>query len=354
MISSDFAIKLLGQYPVDDLGKLLHDWFGGDTAVQGATGWRDEPPEDIFAAAFLSLDFPASARVAITSACRKLYASALCDLTVAPSEILKSDKALMRIRRLCTFIELAAPEELRGVAKAFLQLIIGTPETQGPILVSAVEAWRGYGRKTEDIPLWEDLMRHERVAAYAFAALLEVETSASRIAKHLVELWVFQIEQGWNIDATFLTRRAIETKGRNEILQNVFGRISRENPLLWTQIQSILEKKSYSRDWSKEIAQQRARRTGNIVIRKERIVPIQLGRASNVMSLTKPDWTLFRYEGEKIIQGVYTESLASEHHKQGAVEEFLSLFAGSLSEPIYAWDKKRRTSKRRTEAAPQF
>ncbi len=224
--------------------------LGDDVAPVGSS-YSDEPPEDLVIQLLRDRELSAETRHAVIEGCEQAYLQLLQGLVGRSKATARNWEAVAF--RFCGTLDVASPPELKGLAYAFLDLILYSSKDVSPaFLPPAVRAAMGYDQTPDRIPAWETILKnHPSVAAYAFSALLTIIPRSPEIERYLQLLWEGQIRQGWPVDTAFLMRRASRKHG-----EDVIRRLLR-----WLQKQPYakeglaeLKRREWSRNWLDQVA----------------------------------------------------------------------------------------------------
>lgn len=252
MISTRQAYDWISDMTPDEVRVLTaHRILGEDTMPVGG-GYFDEASEDLVIQLLRNDELPEDVRSAVVSGCCDVYAQLLAWLA-APGMRQNGLGREEVATRLCSVVDVAAPQELRGRADALLNLALSAAELPSSLLSAAVRATMAYAHTRSHIPLWEEVIQSPEVAAYAFNALLEIDPHADRIEQALVTLWQKQLREDWRVDTAFLMRRAARARGSETIIARVLLSLDDELARLpeGQQLRQNLEEELQRRDWSR-------------------------------------------------------------------------------------------------------
>ena len=256
MITPEQAEKRIADLSTDQVCELtVRRILGEDTAPVGSRH-VDEPSEDVVIQLLRKDDLPEESRRAVIAGCELVYSKLLASLA-APDHSDGGDNLAEAATRLCRVVDVAEPNELRGHADAMLNLALSATAPPSGVLAAVVRAGMAFGCTPEHVPVWEQVLKREEVAAYAFNALLAIDPRADRVANALAYLWQKQLCKKWNIDTAFLARKAARLSGSEAVIRDALTAASRELAALphgqdsQTELLDSLARRSWSQGWKR-------------------------------------------------------------------------------------------------------
>ena len=232
--------------------------LGKDTAPVGSRH-IDEPSEDVVIQLLRKDDLPEETRRAVIAGCELVYSRLLASLA-APDHTDGRDNLAETATRLCRVVDVAEPNELRGHAHAMLNLALSATALPSGVLAAAVRAGMAFGCTPQHVPVWEQVLEREEVAAYAFNALLAIDPRADRVVNALAYLWQKQLGEKWNVDTAFLARKAARLSGSEAIIHRALYTLHCELVALphgqdfQTELLDSLARRSWSQGWKEYLS----------------------------------------------------------------------------------------------------
>ena len=254
MITPEQAEKRIADLSVDQVRELTaRRILGEDTAPVGSRH-LDEPSEDVVIQLLRNDGLPEETRRAVIAGCETVYSKLLAWLA-APDHSDGGDNLAEAATRLCRVVDVAEPNELRGHADAMLNLALSVTVLPSGVLAAVVRAGMAFGCTPGHVPVWEQVLEREEVAAYAFNALLEIDPRADRVPQALTFLWQKQLCKKWNVDTAFLARKAARSSGSEGVIRRALFGLYREFAALphgqdfQTELLDSLARRSWSQGW---------------------------------------------------------------------------------------------------------
>lgn len=249
-MATNLAQEWLNEREPSDIREAAMRMLRGECVAQTDNRFVDASPEDLAIEWLRDSSLESDYREAILGACKEMLAQ--CHVALVTGEELRDSTAFIR---LCRVVDVAAPQELYGAVTALLTLVLRTPNVPSSVVTAAVRAGTAYRLTREDMPLWEDVAGRAETAAYGVNALLRIAPDSECIPKLLVQLWIHQLADGWNVDVPFLVRMAARKTGDGQLPHLVVQRVQelisedRRNYELLGKLRVELNKKPWSREW---------------------------------------------------------------------------------------------------------
>ena len=249
-MATDLAQKWLIEHEPSEIREAAKQILRGEYVGPAENRFADMPPEDLVIEWLRDSSLESEYREAILGACKETLAQS--HVALVTGEMLLDSATLIR---LCRIVDVAAPQELYGAVTALLTLVLRTPNVPASVVTAAVRAGMAYRLTKEDMPLWEVVASRPETAAYGVNALLRIAPDSECIPKLLVELWIHQLADGWNVDVPFLVRMAARNSGDGQLPHLVVQRVQelisedRRNYGLLGKLRVELNKKPWSREW---------------------------------------------------------------------------------------------------------
>lgn len=182
----------------------------GGVPIGGGSGHGpDEWPEDVLVALIQCDDI--DVRDAVVEGCKRMYSEAISWVMFGKGY---PDGWVGIIKRLCRVVDITSPPELRPCATALLAITVYNDTMPPEVRTAAVRAAMGYGGDSRDFMFWERLIDDPLLCAYAFNAMLAIDPDSPSINNALGRLHIRKVADDWDVDTTFLARRAAR-KRRN-------------------------------------------------------------------------------------------------------------------------------------------
>ncbi len=217
MITPEQAEKRIADLSADQVRELTVCRILGEDTTPVGSPHLDEPSEDLVIQLLRDEDLAEETRPAVIAGCEAVYSKLLAWLA-SPANSDGPDNLTETATRLCRVIDVAEPKELRGHADAVLNLALNATSLPSGVLAAAVRAGMAFGCTPEHVPAWEQVLKREEVAAYAFNALLAIDPRADRVSDALAFLWQKQLCEKWNVDTEFLARKAARLSGSEAVV----------------------------------------------------------------------------------------------------------------------------------------
>jgi hypothetical protein len=202
-MATDLAQKWLIEHEPSEIREAAEQILRGEYVGPAENRFADMPPEDLVIEWLRDSSLESEYREAILGACKETLAQS--HVALVTGEMLLDSATLIR---LCRIVDVAAPQELYGAVTALLTLVLRTPNVPASVVTAAVRAGMAYRLTKEDMPLWEVVASRPETSAYGVNALLRIAPDSECIPKLLVQLWIHQLADGWNVDVPFLVRMA--------------------------------------------------------------------------------------------------------------------------------------------------
>ncbi len=255
VISIEQAKNRISNLGTDEV-RALTVWrlLGEDTMPVGR-GYDEEPSEDLIIQLLRADDLDSTIRDAIIAGCKEVYAR-LWHWLVSPETCPTPGQPHEVAVRLCSVVDVTAPEGLQGPADSLLTLALDTPDVSSEVRKAAVRAAMGYSQTEDQVSLWEGVLRCPEVAAYGFNALLSIDPRSPRIERALKELWRRQVRDNWPVDTAFLMRRAAREQASDRIIGRVLSSLradSEDSPTPqheWNKLRAELDRRVWTRGWA--------------------------------------------------------------------------------------------------------
>ena len=271
MITPKQAEKRIAGLSTDQVrGLTVRRILGKDTAPIGSRH-LDEPSEDVVIQLLRKDDLQEEARRAVIAGCELVYSRLLAWLA-APDHSGGGEDLAEAASRLCRVVDVAEPNELRGHADAMLNLALSATVLPSGVLAAAVRAGMAFGCTPEHVPVWEQVLEREEVAAYAFSALLAIDPQADRVANALAHLWQKQLCSKWNVDTEFLARKAARLSGSDEVIMHALFALDRDlaaQPVgkdLKAKLLKNLAGRSWSQGWIAYLPQEKTAMGNEVLV----------------------------------------------------------------------------------------
>lgn len=253
VISIEQAKNRISNLGTDEVRALTVRRLLGEDTMPVGRGYDEEPSEDVIIQLLRAGDLDSTIRDAIIAGCKKVYAR-LWHWLVLPETCSSPGQPDEVAVRLCSVVDVTAPEGLQGPADSLLTLALDTPDVSSDVRKAAVRAAMGYPQSEAQVSLWERVLKRPEVAAYGFNALLSIDPRSPRIERALKELWRRQIIDDWPVDTAFLARRAARERDSDSIITGVLSALRREfgssdGQKYWKSIEAELQRRPWTRDW---------------------------------------------------------------------------------------------------------
>ena len=212
MIAENESIpRLIADYGPEKIEQLVTDRLAGSNRVPILHASREEVPEDIVVW-LLRNNIEAERRKAVVAACRKAGTEVINRIiSEKPFDI----DAFTQTERWANVLDRVAPDELKSVAKAVLQVAMDAQNVSPEVLDAIVRATLRFRLEETDADLWIQLLKREELCAYGFNALLQIDPQNPRIVRSLLELWENRKIKEWKVNAQVLTAKTIRAQGSN-------------------------------------------------------------------------------------------------------------------------------------------
>ena len=249
MITAEQALHWIENRSPAELERMTEERLLGHDTTPVGSGYFDEPPEDLVIVLLRQQDLDSQVRKAVLEGCRGVYSR-------LSNWLLSKDRDEGEYWREVAFrfgcvLDMAKPSELHGLGQCLLTLEKSMENPDTALLRSAVIGLMGYRKQRSEIPLWEDLLTYEAVAAYAFNALVDIDPYLPDIPRHLRTLWEKQIAEGWPVDTAFLMRRAARERRSRALIGHVLSSLRGRE--FWNRVETELERRPWSAAWTDSI-----------------------------------------------------------------------------------------------------
>ena len=274
VISIEQAKNRISNLGTDEVRALTVRRLLGEDTMPVGRGYDEESSEDLIIQLLRANDLDSTIRAAIIAGCKEVYAQ-LWHWLVSPETCPTPGQPDEVAVRLCSVVDVAAPEGLQGPADSLLTLALDTPDVSSEVRKAAVRAAMGYPQAEAQVSLWEGVLRCPEVAAYGFNALLSIDPHSPRIERALKELWRRQVRDNWPVDTAFLMRRAAREQASDRIIRRVLsslradfeGSPARQHE--WNKLRAELDRRVWTRGWT-QLAQSPQRSDVSVLINESR------------------------------------------------------------------------------------
>ena len=269
MITPEQAKRRLCDLSTDQVRDLTVLRIRGEDTAPVGDQRIDEPSEDLVIQLLRNDVLPKETRRAVISGCELVYSKLLAWLA-APDHSNGGETIAETATRLCRVVDVAEPNELRGHADAMLNLALSAADLPSGVLPATVRAGMAHGCTPDHIPVWEQVLKREEVAAYAFNALLAIDPLADRIARSLAYLWQKELCEKWNVDTEFLARKAARLSASESVILHALFALDRElaaQPYgedVKARLRVSLARRSWSQGWESYLPQKKMARDSEI------------------------------------------------------------------------------------------
>ena len=263
MISCEQAKKRIADLSDGQVRALTVQRLAGENQVPVGSGYFDEASEDLVIQLLRSDDLGTPTHAAVVAGCREVYGAVFARF--AAGEVFEdSSEPGMTVTRVSNVADATSDPELRAPACSLLRFVLDTPGVPPGILQAVVRGALAYVDSDDQsqVSLWEAALKKPEVCAYAFRALLLVDSGHVRVERALKDLWRRQLDDAWAVDTPFLLRLAARERGSERIIGMVLGdlRAAREQLKdgrdLWDAVVDELQKpgrRTWTRDWAARV-----------------------------------------------------------------------------------------------------